>query len=205
MTSKLWAATAIALTTTACSTTGGSYLTNSTEITKTIIDYEISGISYAMAADIIANETRASVTQVSVQRNIEPDVLPTDPGRIELVNPFADTHLSGFASLAGAQAIEVANCPDARLVVTASNDSWARYGETAQYTNCLWHYEGGLHFASYSAFTVQRGMSMGQLVRQAAEPVLGDRERLIVESRQRIISALTAAGATVQETRRRSS
>ena len=189
----------------ACASTGGGYMTNTTEITKSIIDYEISGISYHAAADIIAAETRAGVTNVSVSRNIGPDTLPADRGRVELVNPFANTHMSGFAALAGAQAIEVANCPDARLVVTAANDSWARYGETAQYTNCLWEYEGGLHFATYAAYTKQRGMSMGQLVRQAAEPMLGDSEREIEQTRQRILTTLQAAGATVLETGRRES
>jgi hypothetical protein len=205
MTRILLLIAASSLTLTACQSATSRYMASSTEVKRAIVEYEITGLSYNDAADAISEATRRTVRRVNIQRNLGSADLPTAPGRIELVDPFAGTNMRGFAALAGAGALQMAHCPDARLVITATDDTWASHGESAQYTNCLWEYGGGLRFATYSAYTEQRGMSMEQLVRQAAEPLLGDSQAVIERSHAEILARLASQGAQVFEVSRRES
>jgi hypothetical protein len=99
--------------------------------------------------------------------------IPENPGRFKLLDPFAGSKLSMFASQAGSLGLKIVSCKDA--IWTAKAKRHISGSSNMDITLCLWQYNGGYHLDAYAKFTKQTGGIM-QLSRGMASAMVGSPE-----------------------------
>jgi hypothetical protein len=99
--------------------------------------------------------------------------IPSQPGRFQLVNPFAGTKFAMMAGGAGSVGMRIATCEGA--VWTAKAQRKVAGSNDLNVTTCLFQYKGGYHLNFYAVFTKQEGGLM-QLSRDMANSMVGTPE-----------------------------
>lgn len=99
--------------------------------------------------------------------------IPSQPGRFQLVNPFAGTKFAMMAGGAGSVGMRIATCEGA--VWTAKAQRKVAGSNDLNLTTCLFQYKGGYHLNFYAVFTKQEGGLM-QLSRDMANSMVGTPE-----------------------------
>ena len=99
--------------------------------------------------------------------------IPSQPGRFQLVNPFAGTKFAMMAGGAGSVGMRIATCEGA--VWTAKAQRKVAGSNDLNVTTCLFQYKGGYHLDVYAVFTKQEGGLM-QLSRDMANSMVGTPE-----------------------------
>lgn len=99
--------------------------------------------------------------------------IPSQPGRFQLVNPFAGTKFAMMAGGAGSVGMRIATCEGA--VWTAKAQRKVAGSNDLNVTTCLFQYKGGYHLDVYAVFTKKEGGLM-QLSRDMANSMVGTPE-----------------------------
>lgn len=120
---------------------------------------------------------------------------PEEPGRFQLVDPFAGSAMSAMASAGGSIGMRVATCDGA--VWTASARRTIAGSNNLQLTACLWEYAGGYHLDTYANFQKLQG-GIRQISRSMASAMVGTPEEWTEKTMLDIVRAVReATGAEV--------
>lgn len=100
--------------------------------------------------------------------------IPEQPGRFNLVDPFAGTNFSAFVGGAGSIGVHIAKCDGA--VWTAHAVRNISGSNNLNIYACLYQYKGGYQLDQYAVFTKEEGGLM-QLSRDMANAMVGTPEQ----------------------------
>lgn len=179
---------------------GCASLTPTTETKKfyEIHDVKVSGgVTAAKLSDAIKVALQKNVTGVVINTEIPPHPLPEQPGRFQESNPLKGTNLGAFAAMAG-QSMQVVSCEGAIVTANASDKSMSSYGESTNFTLCLWPYKDGYHIDFHTTYTkTSGGVSTQALGYALTRSVMGDSSQFIPRTIKAVVDGVQGAGATV--------
>ncbi|MBP8174057.1 MAG: hypothetical protein KAY06_08680 [Aeromonadaceae bacterium] len=175
-------------------------MTPTKEIVKSYQIYDIKGadkLSPTQLSEAIKVALQKDVTGITVTNDLPPHPLPEQAGRFQLSNPFEGSAIGALAATSG-QSLEIASCKGSIMQASASNDSMASHGESANFTVCLWPYKDGYHLDFYSAFTKSSGgFSAEALGDSLARSIVGDSSQSIPKTIDDVLTSVKGTGVTV--------
>lgn len=116
--------------------------------------------------------------------------IPSQPGRFQLVNPFAGTKFAVLAGGAGSLGLRIATCEGA--VWTAKAQRRVAGSNDLNVTTCLFQYKDGYHLNVYAVFTKQEGGLM-QISRDMANSMVGTPEEWTEKTFLDIVRSIKAS------------
>lgn len=162
--------------------------------------YKIKPAEGATATEIsgaLVTALQKNTNSVNVSRDIPPHPLPEQPGRFELVNPFANSNLGALAAASGNN-LRTPTCEGAIVTAQATDTSMGNYGENTSFHTCLWQYKDGFHLDVYTRFTVASGsFNPATLGATLARTVVGDTSQFIPRTLDSIVKEIESTGANV--------
>lgn len=171
--------------------------TRTTEQAYMVIDVKGDTAIRDRVLDTVIKTAQENMSSLTVNRGIPPSTLPEKATRFELVEPFANTQLNGFAALAAASGAntKMPSCKDPILTMKSSKSS-RDWGERTTFFICVVQYQAGYHVDIYTTFEQQSGgLSVNALSASLARSVVGDTSQIIPRTMKRIESALATVSS----------
>lgn len=155
------------------------------------------GVTASEVSQAIQTALQKNTGKVQINRGIPPSPLPETPSRFQVVNPFAGSGIGALAAQSGAN-MQIATCEGALVTATAQNTGMSDYGESTQFTTCLWQYQDGFHVDVYTSFSrASGGFSPDMLGAMLARQVVGDSGQFIPRTVNAIVSGIEGTGSQV--------
>ena len=156
------------------------------------------GTSPAQISQAVQTALQRNMSQVQVSRNLPPSPLPETAPRFQVSNPFSGSEFAALAAQGGTN-LQVASCEGSLMSAMGHDSSMSDYGESTQFTACLWQYQDGYHVDVHTSFTRQSGgFSPGALGASLARSVVGDSSQFIPRTIGDIVAELEKTGASVE-------
>lgn len=148
------------------------------EKTKTVEYYRIFDVkTTASKKDLIKATSDGLGKNVNNAQEATPiprsNVIPDEPGRFKIVNPFAGSNFAMLAGGAGTLGLQVATCEGAAWTAKAVRSIAG--SDQLNVTACLFQYKGGYHLNLYAVFVKREGGPL-QVSRDIAGAMVGSPE-----------------------------
>jgi hypothetical protein len=171
--------------------------TYQTESTFVIYDVQPASVDRTRLLNAVLEAVQKHSSQVRVNRDIPPAVLPETPGRFELKDPFGGTKMGALLATQ-AQNVRVPVCKDALMTLASDSTSMAQYGERTSFFVCVLPYKSGYQIDVYATFVkASGGMTPQALGSAAARSLIGDSSQFIPRAMNDLHLAAESVGGQV--------